>query len=299
MSFYANQTARFDGTARALTEEEMRRVAPSIFAVDAHESRTARFAPIPTIEVLRGLAHEGFVPVGVKQSTTRDPGKVAYTKHMIRLRRLDGGTDYAVGDTVAEMLLKNANDGTAAYDLMAGLFRIRCKNSLVAQIGTIDSVKVRHSGDVAAKVIEGTFRVMDGAKAALAAPADWSGLRLDRDEREAFAEAAHVLRFGDADGNVDTPIQARQLLAPRRADDRADDVWTTYNVIQENAIRGGLTAIPRDERGNWRRQEDGRRARRVTTREVNGIDQDIRLNKALFILADRMAALKGATRLAA
>ena len=61
MTVYTN-TARFDH-ARALTEDEMRRIAPSIFATSAHESRSERFQPIPTIEVLRGLGKEGFVPV--------------------------------------------------------------------------------------------------------------------------------------------------------------------------------------------------------------------------------------------
>jgi len=35
------------------------------------------------------------------------------------------------------------------------------------------------------------------------------------------------------------------------------------------------------------------RPRRVTTRAVNGIDQDVKLNKALWVLAERMAELKG------
>jgi hypothetical protein len=66
MTVYTN-TARFD-TARALTEDQMRKIAPSIFATQAHESRSERFQPIPTIEVLRGLMNEGFMPVGVKQA---------------------------------------------------------------------------------------------------------------------------------------------------------------------------------------------------------------------------------------
>ena len=73
MSIYT-QTARFD-TGRAMTETEMRQIAPSIFAVSAHESRSERFKPIPTIEVLRGLMKEGFVPVGAKQSNSRIEGK--------------------------------------------------------------------------------------------------------------------------------------------------------------------------------------------------------------------------------
>ncbi len=282
-SVYA-KTARFD-TGRALTEDEMFRAAPSIFATTAHDSRSERFRPIPTIEVLRELAKENFLPVGVKQSTARDAGRADFTKHLIRLRRMDEDRKYQVGDTVCEILLKNANDGSSAYDLMAGLFRIRCLNSLVAQTGTIDSVKVRHSGDVGAKVIEGTYRVLTEAQKALEAPTEWSQLQLTREERLVFAEAAHVARFADADGNVATPVQPAQLLNARRADDQSNDLWTTFNVVQENAIRGGIRAIGRDANN---------RPRRVRTRAVNGIDQDVKLNKALFVLAERMGQIKRA-----
>lgn len=198
MTVYAH-TARFDA-ARALTEDELRKAAPSIFATVAHESRSERFQPIPTIEILRALTKEGFVPVGARQSGCRDAGKAEFTKHLIRLRRIDDGKVYNVGDTVCEILLKNANDGTSAYDLMAGLFRVRCQNSLVAQTGTIDSVKVRHSGDVSAKVIEGTYRVLQQAEKTLSAPQDWSAVKLAPAEQLALAESAHITRFGNAEG---------------------------------------------------------------------------------------------------
>ncbi|SCB38956.1 DUF932 domain-containing protein [Rhizobium hainanense] len=276
------ETARFD-TGRAMTETEMRKVAPSIFATSAHESRSERFKPIPTIEVLRGLMVEGFVPVGAKQSASRTEGKADFTKHLIRLRRVDDGKVYRVGDTVCEILLKNANDGTSAYELLAGLFRIRCMNSLVTQTGIMDAIKVRHSGDVGAKVIEGTYRVLNEAERTLTAPQDWAAHKLNRDEKQVLAEAVHVLRFGDADGETTTPIKPEQFLIPRRHDDRADDLWTVWNVTQENAIRGGLRGVGRDDLG---------RARRVRSRAVNGIDQDIKLNKALWLIGEKMAALK-------
>ncbi|SEI14642.1 hypothetical protein SAMN05216228_102816 [Rhizobium tibeticum] len=57
MSIYT-QTARFD-TGRGATETEMRQFAPSIFAVTAHESRSERFKPIPTIEVLASRHESG------------------------------------------------------------------------------------------------------------------------------------------------------------------------------------------------------------------------------------------------
>ena len=68
-------------------------------------------------------------------------------------------------------------------------------------------------------------------------------------------------------------------------DDKANDLWTTFNVAQENVIRGGLRGVVLDEQG--------RRVRRVSTRAVNGIDQDIKLNKALSVVSQKMAELKG------
>ncbi|WP_271898783.1 DUF932 domain-containing protein [Candidatus Phyllobacterium onerii] len=73
-------------------------------------------------------------------------------------------------------------------------------------------------------------------------------------------------------------------MIPRRYDDKANDLWTTFNVTQENVIRGGLRGMLLDEQG--------RRVRRVSTRAVNGIDQDIKLNKALWVLSQKMAQLK-------
>lgn len=288
------RTADFSGNARALTEDELRRLAPSIFAVEAHESRSERFQPIPTWEVLKGLINEGFSVVGARQSNSRDETKRDFTKHMLRLRRLDNDKNLKVNDSVFEILLKNANDGTSAYDLMGGLFRIVCSNSLVAPTSVMESVKVRHSGDVASKVIDGTFTVLQNAEAMIKGPQDWAALQLSREEQSILALAAHGLRFDaevDADGNeksvLDHPIKPSQLLAPRRHDDHGKaDLWTTFNVVQENAIRGGLSGVRRDA-------ETGRR-RRTTTREVKGIDQDVKLNRALWLLGEEMAKLKAA-----
>ena len=58
-----------------LGEEQMRTVAPSIFATGKHQSRSERYAYIPTIDVLRGLRKEGFEPFMVAQSQSRTPGK--------------------------------------------------------------------------------------------------------------------------------------------------------------------------------------------------------------------------------
>jgi uncharacterized protein DUF932 len=69
-----------------LSEDQMRHAAPSVFAPGKHESRSARYTYVPTIEVLRGLRKEGFEPFMVAQGKSRIEGKTEYTKHLIRMR---------------------------------------------------------------------------------------------------------------------------------------------------------------------------------------------------------------------
>jgi hypothetical protein len=291
-SIYANSTARFDGTARALTDDELFKLAPSVFAVEKHDSRSDRFQPIPTIEIIRAMAREGFAAVGAKQSGSRDAARRDFTKHLIRFRKLDDNSALSVGDTTFEIMLRNANDGTSAYDLMSGLFRVVCKNSLVSAIETVESVKIRHTGTAEAiqgKVIDGTYSVLKTAETVLAAPQDWSAMKLQREEQLLLAKAAHVVRFGDGseteDGKLSPAARAfdpQQLLQVKRTADLDANLWTTFNVIQEHAIKGDLRAA---------RRIDGRRP---GMRAVNGIDGDIKLNKALWMLAEGMAKLKAA-----
>jgi hypothetical protein len=271
--------ARFDGSSIGVAEDYLRRNVPSVFAREKHSSRSERFRPIATIDIIEALRGEGFLPVAAKQCTARDESRRDFTKHLVRFRRNDGIVR-AVGDTVFEVILKNGNDGTACYELMAGLFRIRCTNSLVALSSQLDSLKIRHTGnDIQDRVIEGTYTVLGTAEKALAAPQDWSAIKTTKETALILAETAHQLRFEVSDGLVNTPIRPDQLLTPKRMDDRSDDLWTTFNVIQENCIKGGLRARNQNTR------------RRVTTREVKGIEQDVKLNRALWAMGEKMAEL--------
>jgi hypothetical protein len=281
------QNARFSSSVHqntALTIDAVRQFAPSAFAPTAHESRSSRYTYIPTSNVIEAMMAEGFQPFKACQSRSRIEGKAEFTKHMIRFRHPDSLN--LVGDSVPEVVLINSHDGTSAYKLIAGIFRIVCSNGLVVSESTTGSLSVNHTGNIVDRVIEGSFQIVNQASHALAVSEPWKHLHLTSGEQSAFAEAAHVVRFADSDGSVDTPITAAQLLSARRRDDSGSDLWSTFNRVQENVIRGGLTARAPRKDGEYR-------CRRVTTRTVNGIDQDVRLNRALWHLAERMAELKG------
>ena len=269
--------------AAALTINQLQNLVPSAFATSPHESRSSKYTYIPTSVVIHELMKNDFLPARATQSKSRVEGKTEFTKHMIRFRHASSQV-VKVGDSLPEIVLINSHDGTSAYKLMGGLFRLVCSNGMVVSDSMCAELSVHHKGNIVDDVIEGSFRVLDDTQKALGVSAEWQGLHLGTAEQQIFAEAAHELRFADADGNIDTPIRPDQLLAPRRWDDRGNDLWRTFNRVQENVIRGGLTA----------RGDRDTNFRRVTTREVKGIDQDVKLNRALWTLTQRMAELKAA-----
>ena len=285
MSLHSNvQHSNF--RAHPLTDEEIQRFAPSVFAAEAHQSRSERYKYIPTARVLEGMRKAGFIPFSAKQARTRDESRREFTKHMIRFRREDVAVS-GVGDLVPEVVLVNAHDGSSSYKLMAGIFRVICMNGLIVKSSDFDSLTVGHSGNIEEKVIEGSYRVIESSVRALEAPKQWSQIALNPREQMALANAAYVLRFADAEGNVATPIKPEQLLLTHRTADQKSDLWTTFNVVQENVIRGGL-------HGRTQPSQQHRRGRAVTTREVRGIDQDVKLNRALWVLGEEMAKAKAA-----
>ena len=285
MSFIDRRTTRYLGR-NILTNDELRSIAPSIFAGDKHESRSDRYSYIPTSEIVDGMRTQGFEPVFAKQGSSRIEGKADFTKHLIRFRhQAEDAATRRIGGIYPEVVVVNSHDGTSAYKVMAGLMRLVCLNGMVVNDRDLASVSVPHKGDVMSQVIEGSFSVLGESRKAVEAADTWSGITLSTDEQMIMAEAAHVIRFGDADGHVDTPIRPVQLLDRRRVGDAGPDLWRTANRIQENVIRGGLTAMGRDANN---------RPRRTTTKEVRSIDGDVKMNRALWLLNERMAQLKAA-----
>ena len=255
-----------------LSDEQIRSVAPSIFATEAHGSRSARYSHIATSQVLAGLRKEGFEPFMACQSLCRDQGKREHTKHMMRLRH---ASQINAGEA-NEIVLINSHDGSSAYQMIAGVYRYVCSNGMVFG-ETRNDVRLRHSGDIVDNVIEGAFKVLDDFEMVDESRQGMQALSLNDGEQSAFARAALAIKYDTE--TAAAPITEAQVLETRRTQDGAPDLWTTLNRVQENLVQGGLRA----------RSATGRRTR---TRAVQGIDQNIKLNRALWVLAQEMQKLK-------
>lgn len=272
-----------------LNNDQLNKFAPSVFAQAPSDKVSDRYSFIPTIQVVDVLREQGWLPTKAMQSKARSANGKFEAKHLIRFRKDDASLK--VGDSFAELVLINSHNGTSAFQLMGGIYRLVCSNGMILG-DTYASQRVTHSGYTNDKVIEAQFKVLETVPQIAGSVERMNSVLLNDSERLALAESALAVRYemNEETQKIESPINAESLLLRRRYDDKEQTLWNTFNTIQENIIRGGLRGISES-----RNAETGRvTRRRVRTREVQSVTENVRLNRALWTLAERMAELKGA-----
>ncbi len=271
--------------SEALTNEQIMLDAPSVFATAPHHEVSDRYGFMPTIDVVDALRGEGWMPVDATQKNVRDSSKRELTTHLLRFRRI--GDDIEVGDSVVEILLKNAHDRSSAFVLHAGIFRMACANGIVIADSTFNKLSVRHGKNIVGDIIEGSYKVIEEVPQICAHVEGMQQTELSGGEREIFAKTAYTFAHGErAEGELTSDADiVNQVLRPKRHSDNGTDLWTTFNVIQENIIRGGVNTTKINDKG---------RVRYNTKRAVKSIDKNIKLNKAIWEMATEIRSLKAA-----
>jgi len=260
---------------RPLSNEEVQAKAPSAFAIQPYQDRSSRYAFVPTSQVISAMRDNGFEPYSAQQSRCRLADKSLFTKHMLRFRS-QGEQLAAVGDTALEVILVNSHDGTSAYNVSLGMFRLACLNGLIVADSLVESIHVRHTGNIVAEVMDATRKLSERAPLVLETVNQWKAIELTEPEQLILAEESYALRYDDKQ-----TVTPAELLISERGQDDSNDLWTVFNRVQEHLVQGGQ-----------RYRQDNRR--RMRTRSIKGIDQNIKLNRALWNLAEKMAALKTA-----
>lgn len=285
-------------TPVALSNEQLARVAPSILAQQAWDGVSDRYTFIPTIDIVEALRAEGFLPVFANQSVTRVEGKRAFAKHVLRFQRAQDMVDRQainpghffyerngqLAPEIPQLVLTNSHERSSGFRLDAGIFRLVCSNGLTVQSSDLGSISVRHSGNIKDQVLDGCCRIIEDMPMVLGQIDAMKAIQLDQQEREIFAKAAIELRYptDETTGKNASPILPARLLTIRHREDTGHgDLWTTFNAVQENFIKGGIRGV-------------GTTGKRTSTRAITAVSEDIRLNKALWSLAEQMKALKTA-----
>ncbi len=159
--------------------------------------------------------------------------------------------------------------------MLPGYFRFVCQNGCVCG-QSLGEVRVPHRGNVVDRVIEGAYEVV-GVFDRIEEKRDaMQSLVLPPPARQALAQAALTYRYGDEH----QPVTTADILTPRRREDYGKDLWSAYQTIQENMLKGGISG--RSAKG-----------KRIHTRAIHSIDTDIKLNRALWVMAETMEGHSG------
>jgi hypothetical protein len=261
-------------SGNVLSTEQLARTAPAIFAAAPHASVSEKYSFVPTSTVVDALQGAGWAPMFAAQGRAKDITRAGVQRHVVRFRHSDARLD--VGDVFPELVLVNSHDASSAFQLHAGVFRLVCGNGMVVADSTFAKISIRHSHVTPAEIIDASFKVVADVPKLSESINGMRAVQLTAGEQEAFAGAAAVARWGD-----EVQADPRSLLTARRYDDKGGDLWTTFNRVQENLVRGGV-------RGTT---AEGKRRR---VRAVASVTEDTRLNKALWHLAEEFRRMKAA-----
>lgn len=262
----------------ALTNSQIWNTAPSVFATEPHDRVSNRYGFAPTIELVEAFREEGWFPVQVSQSRSRDPSRHEFTRHLIRFNRVL--EPLVLGDSVAELVLLNSHDGSSSYQIYAGLYRVLCSNGMVVQEGHGADIRVRHSQKAIQQAVTATYQLVDRLPEIEASLARFRSIDLSGEEQIIFAEASLTVRYGE-NWRATSPIMPHSLLQTRRLADAEPSLWSVFNRVQENLMKGGLGGYSIT-------------GRQVVTRPIGSVSENVRVNRALWSLANRLHQLKTA-----
>jgi len=250
-----------------ISKDQIRQQASSIFTATSAPGTSDKYAHIPTDKIIDDMAALGWGVVDAKQVRARKG--IGFQKHLVVFRNNDIQITAEDGDDVyPQILLTNSHDGKNAFTFTAGLFRMVCENGLVVSSREFENMKIRHYG-YSFEELQNTIKSMvEKLPLTVESLNKFRQVELSQEQALDFAKRALEVRLGELD-NIQIDFQ--DLLTPTRSEDRGNDLWSVYNVIQEKVIHGMF---------NYKYGVKSRKARKI-----KNFKQDLVINERLYDLA--------------
>jgi hypothetical protein len=152
-----------------------------------------------------------------------------------------------------------------------------CANGIVVADSTVASIRLGHHKLDIDTVLNSAHTILGQAHNVSEVIECWKGTQISKEDAFHLAEQGIKLRWPDA---ASQPISPFVALGVNRQADVGDDLWTVFNRVQENIIRGG-------QHDNSRMTAFGKRFRATST--VKSLTEDVRINKGLWEIASQFA----------
>lgn len=263
-------------TIKPLNNEELFQSAPSIFSETPIEGLSNRYAFVPTHSVLNIFRNSGYYPIMASESKVRDKENQGFQKHMVQFRSLANILRPNSKEEYADIILTNSSDAKSSFKLTLSYWRLICKNMLCIPSHTFSHHSIIHSGfniEKVYKAIEEITLYMPKIEKQIQS---FKTIELNYIEQKSLASAAIDIRFdkGIHDISID------EFLKVQRTADEEPTLWNVFNRVQESMIRGGVKG------------KNKKSGKSFTSKSINAIDANIKLNQELFATVQKMAELK-------
>jgi len=251
-----------------LTNSQIRQFAPSVFTENAAAGTSEKYTHIPTHRVVNDMELLGWDVIDAKEIKARR--NVGFQKHLLVFRNSEIMINGNDGDTVyPQILLTNSHDGKNAFTFTAGLFRMVCENGLVISTQEFENVKIRHMGYDFNELQKTINSMVEKLPLTVESMNKFKQTELDQEQVLEFAKRALEVRFNDIE-NMDFDLD--ELITPTRPEDKGNDLWSVFNVVQEKLVHGMF---------NYKYGTKVRKARKI-----KNFRQDMDLNSKLYSLAN-------------
>jgi len=259
----------------SLTMDELKMICPEISTPEInpelrkHLGISDKYVHVPTEQVIEDVMKLGWSPINAYRVNSRKK-RNGVGRHMVKFVNYDfmqeGKTEYP------ELLLTNSHDGTTAFKLDVGIFRLVCSNGMVIKSQDFGSMKVRHYGYDFETIKGAVNKLVEQIPDYLKQVEDMKEQELERKQMLEFAREAALLRFKTANiETIDKLVDVDDLLESTRKEDEGNGLWEVFNRLQEKVVNGKFNyALGKKER---------------KARPVKGFKSQVKLNQDLWELA--------------
>ncbi len=260
---------------KELTMDELKMICPEIATPEVNPALrkklgiTDKYVHVPTEKVIEDIIELGWTPINAYRVASR--GKRTGTgRHMVKFVNYDfmeeGKTEYP------ELLLTNSHDGTTAFKLDVGIFRLVCSNGMVVKSQDFGSMKVRHYGYDFETIKGAVNDLVEQIPDYLKQVENMKEQKLEREQMLEFARQAAMLRMTKVNETaIDEVVDVENLLESTRKEDEGNGLWEVFNRLLEKVVDGKFNyALGKKER---------------KARPVKGFKSQVKLNQDLWELA--------------
>lgn len=264
-----------------LTKEQLREICPVAFeSAPTNPKVSGKYLFVNTEQIVDDLDKLGWKPVSAAMRKSRGVNTI-FSKHMVTFQNPSIKITGKDGDdSFPRIIMTNSHDGLQAFKFSVGIFRLVCSNGLVVADEKFSDFKIRHKGytfaelrDVVAKAVQdlpNKVEVLNKMRTKI----------LTKDEKQKLALDAMLIRAGIApDSDKAKKFEydketIEDILEPKRNEDKGDDLWKVFNVIQEKITQGEFHAALKGANTKVRK-----------VRKIKSFEKDLQVNKELFKLA--------------